>query len=161
MSELQAAGHPITYLDETGVVFKQPRRRGWAKCGERVLAFLSGRTPQRTNIVAGWRDGEVIAPVCYDFSMTADWFEQWFEELLCPELPEGSVIVLDNARFHRKRQLEEIAQEFHFSLLFLPRYSPDKNKIEHYWANLKHYLRNFRDNFSSLDQAICDFFRTG
>lgn len=35
-------------------------------------------------------------------------FEYCFTNHLVPELPQNSIIVMDNARFHRKSQLKEI-----------------------------------------------------
>ncbi|GGZ97009.1 hypothetical protein GCM10007162_11410 [Ignatzschineria ureiclastica] len=40
--------------------------------------------------------------------MDSDFFEYWFANQLLPELPKNSVIVMDNARFHRKSQLKVI-----------------------------------------------------
>jgi transposase len=69
----------------------------------------------------------VLAPACYTGATTAILFETWFELFLLPEIEVGSVIVMDNASFHRKKALTEIAQNHGFSLLSLPPYSPDFN----------------------------------
>jgi transposase len=34
--------------------------------------------------------------------MDGELFERWFEEMLMKEVGKGSVIVMDNAEFHRK-----------------------------------------------------------
>ena len=49
---------------------------------------------------------------------------------------------MDNASFHRKNILREIAAEFGVNVLFLPSYSPDFNPIETSWANMKQWLRD-------------------
>ncbi|MBR1437414.1 MAG: transposase [Synergistaceae bacterium] len=36
----------------------------------------------------------------------------------------GTVVVMDNATFHRKKRLNEIAQEYGIRIIFLPPYSP-------------------------------------
>jgi len=56
----------------------------------------------------------------YDTAMTGEFFEAWFEEILLPELPRDAVIVMDNASFHRKKQLNEIAENHNIRLIFLP-----------------------------------------
>ncbi len=61
---------------------------------------------------------------------------------------------MDNASFHRKKQLTEIFAKYHRTLIFLPPYSPDLNPIEKFWAHLKSLIRNSIHNFVSLDDAI-------
>lgn len=39
-------------------------------------------------------------------------FEFWFEKYLLPCLPDNVVIVMDNASFHRKNKLLEIAKNY-------------------------------------------------
>jgi transposase len=53
------------------------------------------------------------------------------------KLPEKSVIVMDNAAFHKGVQMKQALKEAGHTLLYLPPYSPDLNPIEHKWAKLK------------------------
>jgi transposase len=48
---------------------------------------------------------------------------------------------MDNARFHRKKVLEETARKNEQNIIFLPPYSPDFSPIERKWGNAKRYLR--------------------
>jgi transposase len=70
------------------------------------------------------------------------------------ELEIGSVIIMDNASFHRKARLRQISAEHGFSLLFLPPYSPDYNPIEKTWANMKKRLRDILPAFRILEEAV-------
>jgi len=55
----------------------------------------------------------------------------------------GYWFIMDNARFHRKKVLQGMAEAVTgCHVLFLPAYSPDLNPIELEWANLKTFLRN-------------------
>jgi transposase len=80
------------------------------------------------NVVAGEIGTEagvcVVAPACYTGATTALLFETWFEMFLLPELEVGSVMVMDDASFHRKKALTEIARNRGFSLLFFRRILP-------------------------------------
>lgn len=49
----------------------------------------------------------------YKESMTSDFFMKWFSEELLPSLSETHVIVMDNATFHTKKQLDELCIEHH------------------------------------------------
>jgi len=64
---------------------------------------------------------------------------------------------MDNAGFHRKKELRRIARG-KVRLLFLPPYSPDYSPIEKSWANMKRYLCNNMQNFQSLDSSVYDYF---
>ena len=57
-------------------------------------------------MVAGLTNGELIAPMTYEETMTSDFFEAWFQKFLLPTLSTPSVIIMDNARFHRMGKLE-------------------------------------------------------
>ena len=55
--------------------------------------------------------------------MESEFFEEWFREILLGDiekLGKRVLIVMDNARFHRKRILEKIIKETRYCLLFLP-----------------------------------------
>jgi len=62
----------------------------------------------------------IIAPLQYDGMMDSTLFEAWFETRLLPSLPENTVIVMDNASFHRKSKLFHWAEHAGFCLVFLP-----------------------------------------
>ena len=57
-------------------------------------------------------------------------FHGWLEDNLIPKLPPTSVLVMDNATFHKRSDTKNsIRQAGHF-LEYLPPYSPDYNPIE-------------------------------
>lgn len=63
---------------------------------------------------------KLISPFVYEGTMTSDLFEWWMENELLKKLPERSTIVMDNASFHRKAILREIAEKEGHTLIFLP-----------------------------------------
>jgi len=64
-----------------------------------------------------------------------------FGPVWLPELPPGSVIVLDNARFHQSPTTQRLVEAAGGQWLFLPACSPDLNPSEQLWAALKTRLR--------------------
>ena len=60
---------------------------------------------------------------------------------------------MDNATFHRKKILIELAMKTKCNVLFLPPYSPDYNPIEKKWANMKKYVRNYAYKHENLQNA--------
>ena len=148
----------IVYVDETGIDQYLHRPYARAAKGQRVYGKISGKRFKRTSIVAGQRGGVIIAPLQYSGTMDSALFLLWFTTMLLPLLTPGSVIVMDNARFHCKSKLFPVAQQANCHLLFLPPYSPDLNRIEFFWAWLKARLRKVLLSFSSLDDALSDCF---
>ena len=90
--------------------------------------------------------------------MKSDFFEEWFEKSLLQSLKEKTVIILDNATFHRMNKLKEIVREYGHIILPLPPYSPELNPIEKTWANIKKFLRNILHKFSKIEDAINYYF---
>ena len=86
--------------------------------------------------------------------MNSIFFETCFTERLLPELPLDAVIVMDNASFHRKAKLYEIAKKHNRKLVFLPPYSPELNHIERFWHWLKRKVSEFLRIPLNLEQAI-------
>lgn len=144
----------IAYVDETGIDCYMYREYGYAPKGQLVHGLIKGRKYARIGIVAAQMGKEVIAPCKYSGTMNHELFESWFESKLLPVLPKETVIVMDNASFHRKEQLYCLAQKYDCFLIFLPAYSPELNPIEHFWAWLKRTLRKILSLLDSFDDAL-------
>ena len=152
----------FVFVDETGINREYRRLYARAKRGVKVYDTMSGKKYKRTNIIAGLCGGKHLAVRDYEHSTTSAFFEDWFEWELIPLLPENSLVILDNASFHRKRQLYDIAARYGVCVLFLPPYSPELNPIEHSWANFKRWLcDNFTRFPSMFFAADCFFNRVG
>jgi transposase len=148
----------LTYVDECGVEEYLYREYAYAPRGQKVVTEISGKKFKRTNFAAGIRLGKWVAPIEYEGSMNSALFEWWFEKCLLNELNPGSVIVLDNATFHRKSILPGLAAQKNCTVLFLPADSPDLNPIEKKWAWLKKRLRKILLDFDSFELAAKDCF---
>lgn len=68
-------------------------------------------------------------------------FEMFLQEAVLPFVPQGSVLVLDNARIHHGPGLQTMVEAAGHSLLYLPAYSPDFNPIELVWSWIKAKVR--------------------
>ena len=151
----------LIYVDECGIDQHFYREYARSPRGEKVFAKISGRKYKRTNIVAGICRGEWVAPLEYTGTTDSVLFEFWFEHCLLKEAKPGILIVLDNATFHKKSVLPDLARTYGCELMFLPPYSPDLNPIEKKWAWIKRKLRETLQNQSSFDNALHVFFQVG
>ena len=144
----------LVYVDETGIDRYLYREFAYSPRGQKVKGLISGRKFKRTNIVAGICQGKWVAPIEYSGTTDSEWFEYWFTKYLLEEVSQGSVIVLDNATFHKKSVITNLARKKKCQVLFLPPYSPDLNPIEKKWAWLKKRLRKILPHFSCFEDAL-------
>ena len=149
---------PVVYVDESGVQQEMKRTHGRAKRGVKLYVETTGKRTKKVNTIAGYCNGKVLGQTTYPWNTDTEWFCLWFEFVLIPLLAFGSVIVLDNASFHSKAYLPIIAEAYGHKILWLPKYSPDKNPIEHIWATMKTWLRNYSKFYNSIREAISHHF---
>jgi len=149
----------IAYVYESGIELYLYREYGWSPKGQQLIGDVSGRRYRRVGIVAAKLGHKILAPLVFDGTMDHSLFERWFSLCLLPALPDHSVIVMDNASFHRKKELNVIAQKAHCTLLFLPPYSPELNPIEHFWSWLKRCLSKLLPDYLSFDDALFDILK--
>lgn len=125
------------YVDQAGVEDTLEWAYGWSLKGTRCLGERLGHRTQRVSMAAAWCCGEVLAPLTFEGYCHSELVVAWFEQQLCPALRPGQVVILDNASFHPMKTLSALVEAVGCTLLPLPRYSPDLNKIEHLWPQLK------------------------
>jgi transposase len=125
----------------------------------KVIGKIRGKKFKRTNVVAAKCCGKIVAPMIYDGTTDSILFEYWFEKVLLRAVPKHSVLILDNATFHRKAKLRQLVEAAGCDVLFLPPYSPDLNPIENHWAWLKRKLRDILPAFDNFDVALDNCFQ--
>jgi len=150
--------YKLYYVDECGIEEYIHREYGYAPKGVIIEGKISGKKYKRTNIVAAKCCDKIVAPMIYSGTTDSTLFEYWFEHALLKSIPRYSVIILDNASFHRKSTLAALAQLADCEVLFLPAYSPDFNIIENFWAWLKSKLRKILPEYSCFEDALMDCF---
>jgi transposase len=131
----------VFYLDECGVDHRLYREYGRSPRGERIYQAVAGKRRERTSIIAASQQNKLVAPLVFQGNCNTEVVDVYFKQVLLPVLPPGSVIVLDNARFHQSPTTQKLVEAAGCQLLFLPTYSPGLNPIEHLWAALKTRLR--------------------
>lgn len=93
---------------------------------------------------------ELISIGLFDSYIDSDVFYQWTILCLLPALKQSSVIVLDNASFHKRQDIQRAIINAGHILIYLPPYSPDLNPIEYKWAQAKSIRRKLRCDVETL-----------
>jgi putative transposase len=145
----------LVFIDESGFEEFHACVYAWSKKGKKVYGDRQGKRGKRENLVAGRRKGnkDLIAPMVFTGSLNAESFEGWLALYLLPSLTIPSILIMDNAPIHRKTAIRLLVEEAGHQILFLPKYSPDLNDIEHDFSALKR-ARMYSHSATSLDEII-------
>lgn len=118
------------YVDECGIDRPLVREYARALRGVIVEGTKRGKRGQRVNVVAAQVGDEIVATLCYTENATGESFIKWFKTSLIKSVRKGVTVIMDNASFHPKKKLRDLARRHGIKVLFLPPYSPDYNPIE-------------------------------
>jgi len=106
------------------------RQWGRAPKGERICeATPQGRWEVLTTLGAMSLRG-IDAAMTVESATDGEVFKAYVEQVLCPKLRPGDVVILDNLSAHKVPGICEPIQARGAQLLYLPPYSPDLNPIE-------------------------------
>ena len=131
----------LVFIDETWTKTNMTPLRGWAPCGQR----LPGKAPygrwKTMTFLAALRHDRLTTPWLIDGPIDGQSFLQYVEEVLVPTLKPGDIVIIDNLGSHKGKAVRQAIRAAGAKLFFLPKYSPDLNPIEKFFAKLKHWLR--------------------
>lgn len=169
----------IWFWDECGFSLRVIRRRTWTGKGKRKKV-QGQRRRGRVNMMGGLRYSDKKR-ICFlikkgDSStfyeqlkklnklVKQEWISQGNREEDFEEKGTKILIVLDNASFHKKKEiLRDIENNLpNIILEFLPAYSPDYNLIELVWHSAKEYIahREF-ENKEQLSKVVNSLLNEG
>jgi len=95
------------------------------------------------------------ACMAIDGAIDTEVFGTYVEEVLCPTLRPGDIVVMDNLSPHKSEPTLALIRQRGAQVLFLPAYSPDLNPIEKMWSKIKNTLRSLEARTQpSLIEAI-------
>ncbi|WP_115217955.1 IS630 family transposase [Suttonella indologenes] len=146
LAAFEAEGRTLIYLDESGFKSHDNRAYGYSHKGCPCLGKYNWQLKNQSNAIGAIHKNKLFAVGLYDCSINSDVFHCWVEELLLTQLPENSVIIMDNASFHKRQDTQELIADAGHHILWLPPYSPDLNPIEKMWAWLKRKRKDWRLN---------------
>lgn len=155
----------LWYLDESGFAPTLPTGYTWARVGTRALVWDEPPQGRRLNVLGALAPyGETPAlvwtapPGKIDSAVLLDFLWREVAGLPAPpdQLPAGyrrvrpCVVVLDNASAHTSTAIKAVAPLLAaagVTLYYLPPYSPELNRIEEVWRQIKYQelpVRSYR-----------------
>ena len=151
----------LVFEDESGATTEMTRRYGRAPRGERVReATPAGHWSTLTLLGAMSQDG-MQASRTVASATDGDGFLAYLDQVLCPALRPGPVVVMDNLSAHKVSGVRERIEAAGAQLLYLPPYSPDFNPIEKAWSKIKQHLRREKSRTVVVwEQALAQALQT-
>ena len=133
ISKYERDNRPVVYLDESGFAADMPRTHGYTRRGERCPGTQDWQARGRTNVIGALLNGVLLTAGLTLANVDADIFNLWLKHQLLPKLPPASIVVMDNATFHKRADTSRMLNAAGHTLEYLPPYSPDLNPIEPKW----------------------------
>ena len=143
-------GFALVYIDESGFCEAMPRTHSYSHKGTRAYGSYDWNNRKRTNVIGALCDHKLITVGLTQSNINADIVYAWLCKDLLTKLPQRSVIIMDNATFHKRKDIQEAIQKAGHILEYLPPYSPDLNPIEQLWAKAKQMVRSFEYSIDEL-----------
>lgn len=109
--------------------------------GQRVHDSVPGGHWKMVTILGAMDHTGMLASMTIEAATDREIFLAYLDEVLCPKLRSGNVVVMDNLSAHKVDGVRQRIEARGASLLYLPPYSPDLNPIEKAWSKLKQGLR--------------------
>ena len=131
----------LVFIDETWTKTNMAPLRGWAPVGQRIKAKVPHGHWKTMTFLAALRHDGITAPWLIDGPINGERFRLYVETVLAPTLQPGDIVVMDNLGSHKGKAVRRAIRKVGAKLIFLPKYSPDLNPIEQFFAKLKHWLR--------------------
>ena len=118
-----------------------PRTHGYSNRGKRCYGTCNWGAKGRTNVIGALVGTVLFAVGLFRCNVDTAVFTTWIKYFLLPSLDNTTVIVMDNATFHKNKYMLKMIRDAGHIIEFLPAYSPDLNPIENKWSEKKSYIK--------------------
>jgi transposase len=142
MSDIPA--ERLVFLDESGVTTKMARTHARAPRGQRAYGSIPLGSWQRLTVLGALACEGLVATMSIEASPSTSVLLAYLEQVLVPKLLQvkpDAILMMDNLRPHRAREVRDLLDQAGIRLMYLPRYSPEFNPIEQAWAKVKERLK--------------------
>jgi transposase len=131
----------LKFVDEAGGNLARTRRDGRAPAGARAVGSVPCNYGPNVTLLGALGTPGLEALMTIDGATDGPVFQAVVEQVLCPTLQAGDVVVMDNLRAHKVAGIEDAIARCGARHISLPPYSPDLSPMEQCWAKLQACLR--------------------
>lgn len=117
----------LVFGDESGSNKALAPRYGYAPRGQRSHGKIPRNRGRNTSILAAMSAEGLVGTMTIEGATNTEVFLTYLDQVLCPALRPGQIVVLDNLSAHKNEAVRERIEACSCRLLFLPAYSPDFN----------------------------------
>lgn len=150
----------LIFIDETWAKTNMTRLRGRCPRGERLVAKVPHGHWNTTTLIGALGVEGVRCSTVVDGPVNREIFEAFVEQVLCPGLRPGDIVVMDNLSSHKGPRVRRLVESRGAELVYLPPYSPDFSPIEPAFSKIKQLLRSLaartRETLWSSLQSLLD-----
>ena len=107
----QTDNQPIVYIDESGFAHDMQRTHGYAPSGKRCVGKHDWQAKGRTHVIGALLASCLLTATLFTGSVNANVFVRGFRKIFYPKLPPNSVIVMDNASFHKRADCQQLIEQ--------------------------------------------------
>ena len=133
----------MVFLDETGILLGLMRHHARSERGTRVYDLKPFYRGKKVTVIGAITMTKVLAVMTMDNSMDSNAFHVFVEKFLVPQLWVGAVVIMDNLSAHDICEITPLIEAVGARVINLSPYSPDFNPIEHWWSQLKAFIKTF------------------
>jgi transposase len=133
----------MVFLDEMGLLLGCMRDHARSEKGSRVYDCKPFYRGKKVTVIGAISIDKVLGVMTMNDSMDSNAFNVYIENILVPQLWPGAVVMMDNLSAHKIDEITPIIESVGASVINISPYSPDFNPIEHWWSQLKSFIKTF------------------
>ena len=145
----------IISIDETSVSTSLTHNYCRAFLGDRcVKKTTNNEVFKKYSLIVAINNKNCIATELYQSgAVNSERFNDFLKKI-CSKV-RGKLFVLDNGQIHKKESTKQIIKESGNYLVYTCPYHPRLNSIEHFFNQMKHYIKLDKPNtFTALDESV-------
>jgi putative transposase len=130
------AGYEILFLDEATFKLEPLIIRGWFSRGSKPTTKYVLNKSQKIHTFGALSFGKIVTKLSPKINR-----KKYFAFLKRLHKHNKKLcIIVDNARWHLTKEVQQFIKKNRIQMIRLPPYSPELNPIEQYWKNIKQWL---------------------
>jgi transposase len=136
----------LVFGDQMGCNRSMTPTHGRAESGKRVVDSVPKNHGKNISVMGMMALSGIVCLAAVEGAYNADLVYEYFKDILLRKLRPGQVVILDNARIHKKREAElrTLLASKGCRLMFLPPYTPEWNPIEPAWSKMKQIISRLK-----------------